>query len=150
MSRCGRCKGRGKVSDLRSIERLECPACEGTGIKQPKSGFKSRPGATNEEHDQRRLPIGPCVFCGKAGTERHHIVPVQRLRRWVKPVNGQQVRAIRDLRNQLDTCRPCHEAIENGTTRVEAESLPLDFDGFVEQYGVFGALPRHLQEAEAA
>jgi len=125
---------------------IPCPDCNASGVPQPKSGFRSRPSATNDVHDQRRMPLGRCFNCGEQATERHHVIPVQRLRRWVKPVDGRQVRAIRDLRNQLDVCRPCHEAVENGTIRIEASSLPLDFDGFVEQYGLAGALPRHLQE----
>jgi len=139
--RCGRCKGRRTVKILNGFDLIPCPDCGATGIKQPKQGLASRPGP---EPGERRIPIGPCVFCGQPGTERHHVIAVQRLRRYV-PAEGLN-RAIRDLRNQVDVDRPCHEAIENGRIRVEEEYLPLDFQGYVEEYDLFAALPRHLQE----
>ena len=78
----------------------------------------------------------------------HHIVPQGRIKKAVRAVNGAQVRALRDSRNLVGCCLGCHLGlVETGNpeAQVRPEDLPAGFQDFLEQYGLEGAVPRHLQ-----
>lgn len=89
-----------------------------------------------------------CFAIGRArdcygGITLHHIVAQQRLRRELE--GNQLADALCDPRNLVGVCFGCHQLVEGCSIRVEVADLPEGFTDFIAQYGLEGALPRHLQ-----
>lgn len=140
MSRCGRCHGRGWVHPIRGIGQRDCPVCKGSGVKVQESSLGRNSASLPP------LPVGAtCRVCGDPAAHRHHIVPVQRINRFVP---GEIVGAAKvDARNLIPVCPDCHHAIEMDRIHLEPHELPDDFWGFVRDFELECALPRYMQEA---
>jgi cytochrome c553 len=137
MTRCGRCKGRREIRKPRGLERIPCPACNGQGVKAPKSSLGSRTVS---------IPLmngASCKLCNEPAVQNHHVVSQSRLDRLPKEIR-QQAKA--DPRNALALCYACHHDETNGRAVVELEHLHPDFNRFLTEYGLEGALPRHLRK----
>jgi hypothetical protein len=141
MSKCGRCHGRGYIQRIRGIGHDECPACAGTGVKVQKSSLGSRSFSIPGPH-------GNCIVCGDPATEWHHVVSVQRIKRFVS--EGKQQAALTDKRNLIPVDRACHEKIERALLELEPHELHPDFLAFVFGYDLKSALPRYLACGTAA
>ena len=119
-----------------------------------RTGMARRPKATDEVWDYSNLRPTSCAMeyrhHGCAGAlEPHHVIPVQRIRRMVQPVNTNRVRAIRDLRNIVVLCSLHHRNLEAGVYVVDEADLHPEFWDYVAEFGLTGALPRHLLEQAA-
>lgn len=110
-----------------------------------------------DQYDYTKVSYTACFCAGRVpgracyGAITHeHIVPRQRIKLHVKPVSGQQVRALRDRRNIVGVCLGCHLGTlttGNPLAQVQPSDLPAGFWDFIEQYNLWAALPRHLMGA---
>lgn len=142
MSRCGRCKGKGWHHPIRGVGQMDCAECKGTGVRVQKSTLGSRTVSVP-------LPEGArCIVCGSPAVSHHHVVPQQRLSRYLSPRDAQIAKA--DPRNVTPMCHQCHGKVENGSLELAPHEIPRGFRSFVAQFDLEAALPRYMTCGAAA
>lgn len=138
MSRCGRCRGRGRVKRSIGFGDMPCPNCKGTGVRKPQSALGRH---------KVSIPVPPGAWCAvcadRPAIEMHHLVPQQRIERYVAP--ERQRRAKEDPRNGVPACYACHKGLDDEATQLHPNQLPRGFWQFVTEYDLVAGLPRHLQ-----
>lgn len=93
------------------------------------------------------------------GLTSHHVIPRQRIKAVWRSLMAEERRggekpwaitkALADPRNRVWVCFGCHLGlVETSTVRVENGDLPEGFWEFVEEYKLWGELPRHLTGQE--
>lgn len=139
MSRCGRCKGRGYIQAIRGVGTLECPGCGGDGVKIQRSSLGARAVSVS-------LPSGSrCKVCGEPAVHSHHVIPQQRINRFVPADRCQDAKG--DVRNTVPVCFGCHDTIEKGNLQLAPHELHPDFWEFVAEHDLYAGLPRYMAEA---
>jgi hypothetical protein len=153
--RCGRCKGTGEHKEPRGVRMVTCEPCEGTGSKVRKEALGKKRAAvqsrrTDSPYDCAKHPKGMCALCPpdkpRRAAHRHHVTPFQRIQDLL-PEGMVQVQALRDVRNLVDMCWPCHADVENAhpdALRKLAAVLHDEFSDFIDEFDLEAGLPRYL------
>ena len=136
--KCGACKGRGYHKPLRGVEMVDCQKCGGTGDFEHKAALGSSSVSLGTP------PRGAlCLFCLKRpAVEYHHACPQNRIDNYLPEPEAQEAKA--DIRNGVQSCRPCHDAVEGNPQLLEPRHLQPNFTDFLLEWDLFAALPRHL------
>lgn len=140
MSRCGRCKGRSYIKDLRGLGVQPCPDCV-KGIKKQKTTLGANKVSVS-------IDGASCRVCGEPAVHGHHVVPQERLDRYV--LEGERQKAKADRRNIVPLCDLCHGRVHSDDLRLAPHELHPQFPAFVAELDLYAALPRHLKESQAA
>lgn len=141
--KCGRCKGRGYIQPIRGIGHEDCPVCKGTGEKP-----HARHALGSNAVSLGTPPRGTiCAFCPRPAAVYHHVCPQNRIDNYLTGDGARSAKA--DKRNGVPICHPCHDQVEHDRLQVSREQLHPGFKDFLAEYGLGGAVPRHLQEVAA-
>jgi hypothetical protein len=124
----------------------------GAPLKRTQFRTWSRLDSAARDEWRRQVVRGNCVMCGRADCrplDPHHVVPAQRLRRYVKglrlpPEEAATVRRrlLFDPRNGIPVGRRCHENHENGHARIPRLLLPSSAEEFARELGLEYVLDR--------